>query len=135
MLFAVLSTVLFLALLVCAWGFTSLITNRDIIDEKVGPLIGPVIAGVACVLVFAAMMVQLRNGRGWLVPLVTAAAVYLLPSLVASTIVALDRVDAAAGLLFFAARVTGPFIPAGAIIAGILVALAPAVTRAGAPRA
>ena len=135
MLFAVLATVLYLALLVCAWGFTSLITDSDVITENVGPLLGPVIAGVSCVLVFAAVMAQVRNGRGWVVPVVVTAAVYLLPSLIAAVVVALDRVDVAAGLLFFAARETGPFVPVAAIVAGLLVAVAPLVLRTGAPRA
>ncbi len=119
---------LYLALVICAWGFVSLVTDSDVIQEDVGPLIGPVIVALSCVLVAVGALFQLRNG-GRLLPVVIAAAVYLLPSLVAAAVVAFDRVDAATGLLFFAARVTGPFVPVAAILAGTIVWTAPAVLR------
>ncbi len=132
-LIAVLATVLYLALLIFIWGFISLITNTDVINERVGPLVGPVIAAASTVLVFAGCMVQLRNQRGWLVPIVTAAAVYLGPPLIAALVVAFDRVDLVVGLLFFAARATSPYVPAAAIIGGLLVLLVPLVRGSAAP--
>lgn len=124
-----LGTVLYLAVVICAWGFVSLVTDSDVISEDVGPLIGPVIVGLSCVLVATGALFQLRNGEGWLLPILVTVAVYLLPPLLAASLVALDRVDVAAGLLFFAARVTGPFVPIAAILAGALVLAAPAALR------
>ncbi len=43
----------YLAGLVALWGFTSLITDRDVIDyEDAGPLVGPAMAVAACAVVF-----------------------------------------------------------------------------------
>lgn len=131
-LLTVLATVLYLSCVVCAFGFISLATDTDVIDEPdVGPLIGPVMVGVACTLVLVAVLFELRalrDGRPrWLRGVVTGLAVYVVPPLVAAGVVAFDRVDAAAGLLFLAARLAGPYVPAAAILATALVALLPPV--------
>ncbi len=131
MLVAILAAVLYLALLICVWGFLSLATGLDVIAEPVGPLVGPVMAAVSTVLVFVGTMLRLSNDRGSLLPLVVVAVVYLASALVASVIVAFDRVDPLAGLLFFAAQVTGPFVPAAAIVAGLVVLVAPLTVRRG----
>jgi hypothetical protein len=122
---AVLAIVLYLALVICAWGFVSLLTDTDIIPERVGPLIGPIIAATATVIVFVGCLAQIRNGRGWLVPVVTGASVYLVPAVLGALIVVVSRADPAAGLLFFAARATTPYIPAAAVIAAVVVVLVP----------
>jgi len=129
----VLATALYLAVLICAWGFISLATTSDVIVERVGPLLGPLIAGTATVIVCAGCLAQLRNQAGWIVPLVTGAAVYLGAPGSAALVVMVTRTDAAAGLLFFAARATSPFMPAAAIIACLVVLLVPLARVAGAP--
>jgi len=127
----VLATALYLAALICAWGFISLATNSDVIVERVGPLLGPLIAGTATLIVCAGCLAQLRNQTGWLVPLVTGAAVYLGAPGCAALVVMVTRADAAAGLLFFAARASSPFVPAAAIIACLVVLLVPLVRGTG----
>jgi hypothetical protein len=130
-LFSVLATVLYLACLICAWGFISLLTETDVVTEPVGPLIGPIMAGLASVLVLFCTLFTLRNARAvlsWTGALIAGVSVYLLPALVAAVIVALGRVDFAAGLLFFAARVTAPYVPIAALIAAAIVLVAPLVS-------
>lgn len=130
---AVLATVLYLALIICVWGFISLLTNTDVISEQVGPLIGPVIAASATVIVFAGSLTQIRNGSGWLVPIVTAAGVYLAPAIIGALIVVVSSADPAAGLLFFAARATSPYVPAAAILATVVVLLVPLIRSRDSP--
>ena len=65
--------VLYGALLGCVYGFISLLTGRDVISEPdVGPLIGPVMAAVACVLVFVSVLMSLRPRSGPLRPSLSA---------------------------------------------------------------
>ena len=54
---AVFAAVLYLSLLIAGFGLVSLIADREVIDEPLaGPVLGPVMAGVAVVLVFALMV-------------------------------------------------------------------------------
>jgi hypothetical protein len=55
---AIFATVLYLALLVAAFGLISLGTNQDVIDDPdAGPLVGPSMAGAAVVLVLVMMLI------------------------------------------------------------------------------
>ncbi len=130
MLFSVLAMVFYLACLICAWGFISLLSETDVIAESVGPLVGPIMAGLASVLTFFCTLFSLRNARtalSWPEAVIAAASTYLVPSLIGGAIVAFDRADLTAGLLFFAERATGPYIPAAAILAAAVVLVAPTV--------
>ncbi len=132
MLFAVLTAVLYLALVICVWGFISLLAGEDVVAEPVGPVVAGVIPATATLVVLVAVLLRLRDRRprlAWLPATVSAVAVYAGAPLVAASALAVDRVDAAAGLLFFAARVTGPFVPSAAVLAGLLVLVAPLVRR------
>jgi FtsH-binding integral membrane protein len=54
---SVFAAVLYLSLIVAGFGVVSLITDREVIDEPLaGPVLGPVMAGVPVVLVFALMV-------------------------------------------------------------------------------
>jgi hypothetical protein len=128
---AVLSTVLYLACLICAWGFISLLGNTDVIADPVGPLVGPVIAGTASVLLLLGVLAELHAGRPglpWIGAIVTGLVVYLGAPLAGAIVVAFGRGDPVAGLLFFAARATGPYVPAAAILAFAVALLVPLVT-------
>ncbi len=59
--------------------------------------------------------------------LIAAAAVYLAAPLARAMVVAIDRADVASALLFAAARATGPFVPAAAVVAALLVLAVPPV--------
>jgi hypothetical protein len=54
---AVFAAVLYLALVVAAFGMLSLITDLDVIgDPSAGPLVGPIMTGVAVIVVFVMML-------------------------------------------------------------------------------
>lgn len=131
LLAAVMAAVLFGALLGAAYGFISLLTNRDVITESdVGPLLGPIMAASACTLVFVSVLFSLRPRGGplrlpWARSIVTAIAVYLVGPAVGAILVAIDRADAFAALFFFAESVTGPFVIASALIAIPVVLFTP----------
>lgn len=131
LLAAIMAAVLYGALLGAAYGMISLATNQDVITEQdVGPLLGPVMAASACVLVFVSVLMSLRPAGGplrlpWTRSIMTAIGVYLLGPVVGAIIVAFDRGDFFAALFFFAQSVTGPFVVASAIIAIPVVLFAP----------
>lgn len=122
---SVLATVLYFALLICTWGFISLVTDSDVVEARFGPLIGPTMVAIATVIVCGGCLARIRNPSGWLLPVVIAAGVFLAPAIIGAAIVTVTRVDLAAGLLFFAARITSPYVPAAAIIAALMVIFIP----------
>jgi hypothetical protein len=123
LLAAIMAAILYGALLVCAYGFISLFSGRDVISQPdVGPLIGPVMVFVACALVFLSALLSLRPRGGplrlpWARAITTGLAVYLLGPLVGAVLVTLSRGDVFSALLFFADNVTGPFVVASGIVA------------------
>lgn len=131
LLAAIMAAVLYAALLVAIYGIISLITGQDVVTaHNVGPLLGPVMAVAACVLVFVSVLLSLRPSGGpfrlpWARSVMTAIAVFLLGPAVGAIIVAFAREDIFAGLFFFAQNVTGPFVAASALAAIPVVLLAP----------
>jgi hypothetical protein len=129
------AAVLFVACLICAYGFISLLAGIDIIPEgNDGPLIGPIMAAMASGIVFVGVLAALSRPGSlrrpqWAIVVVTSALVYLLPALFGALVVAFDQTDAFAGVLFFAARATGPFVPTSAALAFVLVLVTPLVLR------
>ncbi len=128
---ALMAAVFYGALLGAAYGIISLVTNQDVITVRdVGPLLGPIMAATACVLVFVSVLLSLRP-RGdsprlpWLRAVMTALIVYLFGPVVGGVIVMFDRGDGFAGLFFFAQSVTGPFIAASALAVIPVVLFAP----------
>jgi hypothetical protein len=134
-LVAVLSTVLYVALVIAVWGFITLATGSDVVWESgVSPLAGPSMVAAASAVVVLSVLFSLRGftGRPPVArAMIAGALVYLLAPAVGGIIVGLDRVDAAAALLFAAARATGPFVPAAAIVAVLLVLAVPPVLALG----
>ena len=125
------ATVVYGALLVAIDGFVSLLTDRPVIVEPdAGPLIGPVMAIVALLIVFFSILGGLRPtdaapslpvGRA----LVTAAAVYLFSPLVGATAYAVGQPQLLTAILFFARYLASPFIIASALLAGVVVLFLP----------
>ncbi len=111
----------FLAGLVAAWGFTSLLLDRDVIDyPDAGPLVGPSIAIAACVVVF---LLALRATLTPPATLALAAGVitYLAAPFVGGIAYALRLDDFS---VVWPAAVhfgIGPFVIAAAILAGLVV--------------
>jgi hypothetical protein len=136
-LVAALTTVLYCAILICAYGFISLLTDREVVAVTgVGPLVGPVMVAVACALVFFAVLFSLRPPRTllrmpWARAVGTALAVYLVAPLVGAVIVSIGHGDLVAALLFLGRSITGPFVICSAIVALLLVLVTPPVIARG----
>jgi Family of unknown function (DUF6121) len=118
----VLVTVVYGALLVAGWGFTSLILDQDVIIEKdAGPLLGPVMVCSACLVVWTALW-GLRNRRSAGRTVVAAAAlVYLVMLLFGALIYTVARGELAAFLLFVGHYAPSPFLIEPPILAAITV--------------
>ena len=136
------TSVLYGACLICAFGFISLATGIDVIPRSSAPglvetMVGPTMAAIAIVIVFLAVLLALTPQpvtASWLRAIACAAAVYLLPPLAAAAAVAFADASAFVGLLFFVARVGGPFMPAAAALAGLVVFVTPPLARRTHPR-
>jgi hypothetical protein len=125
------ATVVYGALLMAIDGFVSLLADRPVIAEPdAGPLIGPVMAIVALLIVFLSILSGLRPadaapaipvGRA----LVATAAVYLFSPLVGATAYAFGQPQLLTAILFFARYLASPFVIASAVLAGVVVLLLP----------
>jgi hypothetical protein len=137
---AIMATVLYGALVICADGFISLLTNQDVVgDQSVGPLIAPVMGLVACALVFSALLRGLRIPRSPLAhpgtrAVVTAILVYVLGTMTGALLFAIGRADVLDAVLFLARYLASPFMIAAAVLALLIVALVPIIATASAVR-
>jgi hypothetical protein len=62
---AAFATVLYLALVVCAFGFVSLLADVDVVSrERTGGLVGPSMVATAVVVVLASLVREARRARG-----------------------------------------------------------------------
>lgn len=135
LLVALVTTVVYVALLVGSYGFISLATDQDVISEPdAGPLIGPAMVIVACIVVFVAVLRGLPTARGAVrLPVarsVTAAlSVYLVGPAVGATLYALGRHQAFTAVVFFFHNLGSEFVIASALIALIVVFVLPIVDR------
>jgi hypothetical protein len=123
---AVFATVLFVALVVAAFGMISLITNQDVIaDPSAGPLVGPTMAAVATGLVFLMLVLlgvntppdKQRVVVGFAVA--TGVAAYGLFIVTGAILVAAGNGEPFGVLVFGASMLASPF----ALTVGILAFL------------
>ena len=119
-----LMAVVYGAILIAAWGFTSLITDTDVITEvDAGPLLGPAM-GLAAVLVTWACLWRVRAGGGvWQLALVAAASSWFVMLLVGGIGYSLTRGELAWVVLFAGKYAASPFVLVPAVLAGVVVAL------------
>lgn len=128
-LLPVLVSVGYVAALIAAWGFTSLILDRDIISEAdAGPLLGPSMALAAAVVVAIALW-RLRYRHSVVgVAAGTTASAYLVMLVIGAVGYAYSRHDAVWLVLFTARYAVSPFIVGAALLAGVSVIFLWAVT-------
>lgn len=128
-LLPVLVAVGYIACLIAAWGFTSLLLDRDVITETdAGPLLGPSMA-LSAAIVVAVSLWRLRRRRSLTgVAVATAASAYLAMLLVGSLGYSTARADAIWLLLFTARYALSPFVVGAALLGGLSVVFLWAVT-------
>jgi Family of unknown function (DUF6121) len=129
---AVLGTALYLALLVAAFGLTSLATDTDVVGEAdAGPLLGPIMVVGAMVVVFAALA-GLHGRRSRLLrAIVTTALIVVVMLLAGGTTYAVGRGDLSWLVTFPARYLLSPFVLEAAVIGGASVLLVSALFSAG----
>jgi Family of unknown function (DUF6121) len=118
----VLVTVVFAALLVAGWAFTSLLLDEDVIVEPdAGPFLGPLMVCSACVVVWAALW-SLRNKRsaGRTIAVATVS-VYSVMLLVGAVAYSLSKAELASFVLFVGHYAPSPFLIEPPVIAGVTV--------------
>ena len=116
-----LATASYLACLVALWGFTSLLTDRDVIDyEDAGPLVGPAMAIAACVVVFV-LSLRAKRTHPALLGLSAGIAAYLCAIVVGGIAYSL-RLDSFSVMVPAVAHFgIGPFMVGAGILAGLVV--------------
>jgi hypothetical protein len=127
---AVFAVVLHLALVVCAFGFVSLLADVDVVSRAgTGALVGTAMLAAAVLATGIALVRDARSAavasrrRAW--PLVVGAVVLVAYVLSGAVLVALEEGSAFAGLLFASSTVTSVFpYLAGALAAVVAVAYA-----------
>jgi Family of unknown function (DUF6121) len=127
---AAFATVGYLAALIALWGILSVIADRDVIDyPDAGPLLGPSMAAVACLVTFANALGAVGQANPWPQLIGTAALTAATTVLVASIGYSITRGDFAwmpAAAVHFA---IGPFVPGAALLSSLVVAASWAVSR------
>jgi Family of unknown function (DUF6121) len=118
----ILVTVVYAALLVAGWGFTSLILDQDVITEHdAGPFLGPIMVSSACVVVWAALW-GLRNRRSaGRTVFAAAASVYLVMLLLGAVFYSIARGDFASIPVFIGHYAPSPFVIEAPVLAAVTI--------------
>lgn len=129
-LLATMTTVLFIALVICVTGFESLLTGRDVISQPdATPYLGPaMVVAVAIVVVFATAS-GIRRGSPVTSGLIGAATSYLVMLAVGAFAYAMIHGDVAELFVFPATYALGPFVVGTVVVAFLVVVGAVAVSR------
>ena len=125
----VMTTITYGALLICAWGFTSLVRDEDVVAySDAGPLLGPAMALAATLTVGGWIRRAGRLGGVALSAVGAAASSWFALLLVGALGYTLTRGSLAWLLLFASDYATSAFtlVPAGlaAVLVGVVAALA-----------
>lgn len=123
-LVAVLGTALYLAVLVAAFGVTSLVTDTDVVGEAdAGPLLGPIMVVGAMAVVFAALAGAKGRRPRLLTAVATAALVLVVMLGTGAVAYAIGRGDLTWLVTFPARYLLSPFVLEAAVIGGASVLL------------
>ncbi|MCU1637988.1 MAG: hypothetical protein JWL94_635 [Microbacteriaceae bacterium] len=126
---AVMAAVIDFALLIFVFGFMSLLTDRDLIEEPdVGTLVGPAMTVTACLLVFSLVYRRRPAGIGARALYATLGTMIGAP-FVGSVVFAAGRAEVAIVPVFFGRYVLSPFVLSAAIIGAAVVFAAALLER------
>ena len=118
------------ALVIAAWGFTSLVRDEDVMHySDAGPLLGPAMALAATLVVGGWVARAGRVGGVGVSAVGAAASVWFAMLLVGALGYTLTRGSLAWLLLFAGSYAASPVILVPAIIAGVLVGVVAALAR------
>jgi hypothetical protein len=125
----VMITITYGALVVCAWGFTSLVLDEDVVRySDAGPLLGPAMGLAATIAVGGWIRRAGRVGGVLLSAVGAAASSWFAMVLVGAVGYTLTRGSLAWLLLFAAEYAASAFTLVPALVAGLLVGVVAAVS-------
>ncbi len=123
-------TITYGALLICAWGFTSLVRDEDVVAySDAGPLLGPAMALAATLAVGGWIRRASRSGGVWLSAVGAAASSWFTLVGVGALGYTLTRGSPTWLLLFAGDYATSAFTLVPAAIAGVLVGVVAALAE------
>jgi len=143
---AVFATVMYGALVIAAFGFISLYTDRDVIDDpSVGPVVGPVMTGVAVLVVFATLLgialgvPEERQRISLGVAFLVGFAAYFFFGVTGGILVGAGRGDPFGFVAFLGRQLISPFAGAAGVLGFVIailfmLVLASKVGNKGRPR-
>jgi hypothetical protein len=127
---ALLATITYGAAVIASWGFISLALDASpIAQSDAGPLLGPAMVLVACVVTFVAISTVRQRPSPLVAALVAAASVYIGMLLAGAIGYTLVTAQLPWLVLFVGSYATSPFIVAAAILSALDVLVVWAVTR------
>lgn len=124
-----LMAVVYGSLIIAAWGFTSLLTDTDVISEPdAGPLLGPAMA-LAAILATWLCLGRVRHVQGvWGLAAAAAASAWLAMLVVGAVGYSLTRGDPTWLLLFAGKYALSAYLLVPALLAAIMVVLTRVLT-------
>ena len=112
------------ALLVFAYGFISLIIDRDVIEEPdAGPLVGPAMVVTTCAVVLWFVLRRKPRGLG-LRALAAALGTVIAGPAVGAVVYGIVRDEIGVLPVFFGRNILSPFVLCSGLIAALIVAAA-----------
>jgi hypothetical protein len=135
-LLPVLATVLYLALVIAAFGFLSLFLGRDVIAEAdAGTLLGPMMVAAAAAVTFRALVRVVGRQSPMGTALVAATSTYLVMIVVGAVLYAWGQGELVWLVIYSARQAVSPFVVSAAVLAGLTVvslwAVSPRAERPG----
>jgi hypothetical protein len=134
-LIALVAAIVYISLVIAAYGFLSLILHRDIITEAdASVLVGPIMALAASAAVF---WIVLRGGRHrmpglpWGRSVVAALVVWVVGPAVGGMFYAIGRSEPFSAITFFFGHLATVYTLASVVAAFVVVLLAPLLDRPG----
>ncbi|HEY5221594.1 MAG TPA: DUF6121 family protein [Microbacteriaceae bacterium] len=143
---AAFAAMLYGALVVAAFGMISLLLNQDVIaDRTAGPLVGPVMTGVAILIVFVVFLniaLGVREDKQRIslaAALLTGFASYFFFGVAGGVLMGAGRGDPVGFIIFLATQLVSPFAIAAGVLAffvtiAFMLILASRVGDRGRPR-
>jgi hypothetical protein len=117
-----LATVLYVALVIAAFGFLSLFLGRDVIAESdAGTLLGPAMVAAAAAVTFVALVRVADRRTPWGAVLAATTSTFIVMIAVGAFLYAWGRGELVWLLIYSAQQARSPFVIAAALLAGITV--------------
>jgi len=121
-LLAVLATVLYVALVIAAFGFLSLFLGRDVISESdAGTLLGPAMVVGAAAVTCATLLRVAGKRTPWRSALAAAASTFIVMIAIGAVLYAWGRGEIVWLVIYAVHQAASPFVISAALLSGLTV--------------